>query len=112
MNEIIICLVITASIVYGYDVLAFPRTFAARILSIVSGKEITPNRIKLPKLFECSLCASNWLCLIVLLILNWKLAPMCLIFAYMTKPILYLYNLLDLLVDKIYKVIYNIINKI
>lgn len=112
MNEIVICLIITAAITYGYDILSFPRNFTASILSTIRGKEITPDRIKLPKIFECSLCAVNWTTLIVLLILNAKMAPMCLIFSYSTKIMLYAYNIIDLVVDKIYKVIFNIINKI
>lgn len=111
MNEIVICLIITAAIVYGYDYLSFPRTFAARIMSLIRGKEVTPDRIQLPKLLECSLCMSNWMTLIILLIMNWKLCWMCLVFSYLTKPILYIYNIIDLIVDKTYKVIYKLVDR-
>lgn len=112
MNEIIICLIITFAVVYITDFLGFFNQATARVLSIIRGKEIGIDRINLPYIFRCSLCQSFWLTLIVLLVMNWKLCWISLVFSYLTKPILYLYTLIDLFVEKMYKVLYNLINKI
>lgn len=98
---LIYCLILTTSIVYIYDFLNFPREFLARIYSIILKEEVDPARIKLPKLLECSLCASNWSTLILLLIFNWKLAPFCLLFSWSTRPIYQIINILDKLIHNI-----------
>lgn len=95
------CLFLTIAIVYVYDFLNFPREFLTRIYSLLFNREIEASRIKLPKLLECSMCASNWSTLVVLLIFNWKLAPFCLIFSWLTRPILQIINIIDKLIYKI-----------
>lgn len=111
MNELIICLIIAFSIVYITDWVGFWRTATSRILSLIRGKEITVDRVKLPYILECSLCQTNWVTLIVLLFMNWKLCWMCLVFSYLTKPILYLFNIIDMIIDKIYSRIYGLIKR-
>lgn len=98
---LLICLIVTSCIVYIYDYVAFPRNFLARIYSIFTGKEISLDRIKLPKLLECSLCASTWTTLIILLIFNWKLAPMCLVYGWSTVHILSIMNIFNNMITKI-----------
>lgn len=98
---LIYCLILTTSIVYVYDFLNFPREFLARIYSIILKEEVDPSRIKLPKLLQCSLCATNWSTLILLLFLNYKLAPLCLFFSWLTGPVLQIINILDKLIHNI-----------
>lgn len=105
---IILCLIVAASIVYVYDFVGFPRQFVARLYTIFTGKEITLDRIKLPKLVECSLCATQWSTLILLAIFNWKLIPLSFVFGWSTKHILTLFSIIDNIftniLDKIIKV--------
>lgn len=104
---LLLCLIITSCIVYIYDYVAFPRNFLARIYSIFTGKNISLDRIKLPKLLECSLCASTWSTLIILLIFNWKLAPMCFVYGWSSIHILLLMNILNNIITKILSKLYE-----
>jgi len=93
MNVLILCLIITASIVYIWDWVSFPQEIANLIISKITDGKI--NNVELKKPLGCSLCMSTWITLVILLIFNWKLAPMCLVFGWSTKYILYLITLID-----------------
>ena len=112
MNSIVICIIVTVIIVWGIGYLDFPHTFVARILSFIRGKEVTPDRIKLPKICECSLCCTQWTTLLILLIMSPHLWWCSMIFAFSTKYILYAIQLLDKLLVKVFMLLERLCNKI
>jgi len=112
MNSIVICLIVTVAIVWGIGYLDFPHTFVARILTLIRGKEVTPDRVKLPKLFECPLCCTMWCTLVILLIMSPHLCWFSIIFAFSTKYILYAIQLIDRLLTKIFILFDRVIGKI
>lgn len=61
-------IIINLCIVYAYDIVNFPRNLMSNGLSIILHRYISPNLIKLPKVLECSLCATMWSSLIYLCI--------------------------------------------
>lgn len=111
---ILIALIIT----FVWDYSGFPQKITARFLSIIRGKEITVDRVVLREPWFCSLCMTFWVTLIFqMFTVHLSLIGMVIIIsksllmAYSTKPILYIYNIIDLIVNKIYKTIYNLIDK-
>lgn len=112
MTIIYICLILAASIVYVWDYVNFPRNFLARLYSIIFKQNISPEYVKLPYLLQCSLCAVTWSTLILLLIFNWKLAPLCLVFGWSTKYFLKIFDLVDKIFDISIKIIDFILEKI
>jgi hypothetical protein len=112
MNSIVICLIVTIAIVWGIGYLDFPHTFVARILTLIRGKEVTPDRIKLPKLLCCHLCCTFWCTLVILLIMSPHLCWFSMIFAFSTKYILYAIQLLDRVLTKVFILLERLCNKI
>lgn len=109
MNPILICIIITFSIVYIWDVANFPEEFVNRILTIILKK---PVHITLMKPFGCSLCMTTWTTLIVLLCLNPALCWMSLLFGMCTKYALYTIQLIDKIISLIFIKIEQLLNKI
>lgn len=66
--EALILLLIPYIVVMVYDYSDFPRTFLASVYSLMSKRTINKELVKLPKLLECSYCATFWLSLIYQLI--------------------------------------------
>lgn len=93
MNIFVTCFIISCAIVYIYDFVEFPKnlfkTFCSRILNK------TVNSVRLPKLLECSLCATTWITLIILLIFEPKFCYLALVYGFSTKYILYTIQIVD-----------------
>lgn len=109
MNVVLICLIITASIVYIWDWVRFPQEVANLVASKMTNGKI--KNVILKKPFGCSLCMSTWITLVILSIFNWKLLPLCLVYGWSTKYILYLFTLADEIVSKIFVLMERLINK-
>lgn len=60
---------ITFIIVMVYDYAEFPRTFLSTIYGRILHRNISKDSVKLPKLLDCSFCATFWTTLIYQLIL-------------------------------------------
>lgn len=103
---------ITFTIVFAYDWVDFPHNFVARILSFFWKKDIDSNRIKLPKIFECSLCATFWISLITLLCVAPKYAFFAIVAAFSTKYIYYTIKVFDALISKIFALLERLISKL
>lgn len=56
-------LYITFIVVMVYDYLDFFREFLSRFYSVILHRKVSVDSIKLPKILECSLCATFWLTL-------------------------------------------------
>ncbi len=61
-------ILITFIITYVIDVVGFIPNLFAQILSFIFKKQITPDKIKLPYILQCSLCCTTWSVLLYLLI--------------------------------------------
>lgn len=101
MSIYTICLIISFSFVYVYDVVQFPKEITSKILSRLFKKNIYPTSIKLPKIFECSLCATTWTTLILLLIFSPSYCWLCFLFGWITKHIYSLFYLIDKFIEKL-----------
>lgn len=97
-------LFITIIIVMVYDYAEFPRTFLSRFYSLVFKRNVSKDSVKLPKIFECSFCASFWVTLIyqfftinipVSLGLLIGMVMKSLICAFLVPHILHLINIID-----------------
>lgn len=101
MKILIINIIITFAIVYIYDIVNFPKEFVARLLTIILKKEVKPLNVKLPKILECSLCATTWVTLILLLIFSPKLCWLSLVFGWSTKHIYSFITIIDKILETI-----------
>lgn len=99
MNTFLLCYLISAVIVYIYDIVNFPRSFASVILTRIFKRDITPNKIKLPKIFECSLCATTWVTLIILLIFRPEYCWCALLFGWSTQYTYSTFNIIHNLIE-------------
>lgn len=61
-------IIINLCIVYAYDIVNFPRNLVSKALTIILHRDVSPSIVKLPKLLECSLCATMWSSLLYLVI--------------------------------------------
>ena len=103
MNTILLTFIITCSIVYITDVLNFQDNLATEITRMITGKVKYVHLT--PKILNCSLCQSFWINLIILLILSPQIVYFALIWAALTKYILYAYQLIDLALTKIFDIL-------
>ena len=109
MNSIIICIIITFSIVYIWDVVNFPEEFVNRILTIILKK---PVHITLMKPFGCSLCMTTWTTLIILLCIDPCWCWMSLVFGMSTKYILYTIQIVDKIISLFFIKFEQFLNKL
>ena len=105
MNTILLTFIITCAIVYITDVLNFQDNFATEITRMITGK-VKYVHLK-PKILNCSLCQSFWINLIILLILSPQFVYFALIWAAITKYILYAYQLIDLTITRIFDILFK-----
>lgn len=105
MNTILICLVITVSIVLIWDYFNFPYEVTAQAASWILHRKVSPDEIVLPKPLGCSTCMSFWCTLGVFLALDWKLAYLSLVFAFLVPHI---YATINLLSKAIHLVLYSL----
>lgn len=98
MNEILICLIITVSIVLIWDYFGFIGEFSNYMVELFTRGKI--KSIELRKPFGCSLCMSVWITLIILLCLNWKLAPMALVFGWYSQYVIPIIQCIDMMLNK------------
>lgn len=103
MNTILLTFIITCAIVYITDVLNFQDNFATEITRMITGK-VKYVHLK-PKILNCSLCQSFWINLIILLILSPQFVYFALIWAAITKYILYAYQLIDLTITRVFDIL-------
>lgn len=96
------CLIITIAIVYGYDVVRFVPELTSRIISRFTGLPVTAANVKLPKLLECSLCATFWSTLIILLIISPNLCWLSIFYSFATKYIYYTFQIVDKALSKLF----------
>ena len=101
-------LLITTIIVYVWDFLGAPLQILASIYSILFGKEVTPDRVKLPKPWSCSLCMTFYITLLTqIIILPFSFTGLInilfisLLFSWSTRPIYQIINILDKLIHNI-----------
>lgn len=109
MNPLLICVIITFSIVYIWDVVNFPEEFVNRILTIILKK---PVHITLMKPFGCSLCMTTWTTLIVLLCMCPAFCWMSLLFGMSTKYCLYTIQLTDKIISAVFINLERLLNKL
>lgn len=103
MNTILLTFIITCSIVYITDVLNFQDNLATEITRMITG---TVKYVHLkPKILNCSLCQSFWINLIILLVLSPQFVYFALIWAALTKYILYAYQLIDLTITRVFDIL-------
>lgn len=107
MNTILLTFIITCAIVYITDVLNFQDNFATEITRMITGK-VKYVHLK-PKILNCSLCQSFWINLIILLILSPQFVYFALIWAAITKYILYAYQLIDLTITRVFDILIKIL---
>ena len=112
MNTLLLCLIISGCITYIYNTVDFPHTFTARILSRLYKKEIQSQQVLLPKILECSLCATFWITLVVLLVWQPYWWFMAFVFAQSTKYIDMLIQVVDKLITKFFCLIDRLLSKI
>lgn len=112
MNILLLCLIISGCITYIYNTVDFPHTFVARILSRLYKKEIRPQQVVLPKILECSLCATFWSTLVVLLVFQPSWWFMAFVFAQSTRYIDMLIQVVDKLITKFFCLIDKVLDKI
>lgn len=110
MNVFIICLIVTISIVYIYDWVEFPRTLIQHFTSIILKRDV--KEVRIPKLLECSLCASTWITLIILLFIKPEYCYVCLLYGFSTKYILYAIQTIDNLLSLIFLSLEKLYTKI
>ena len=103
MNTILLTFIITCAIVYITDVLNFPDNLATDISRMITGK-IKYVHLK-PKIMNCSLCQSFWINLIILLVLSPQFVYFALIWAALTKYILYSFQLIDLALTRVFDIL-------
>lgn len=101
-------LLITTIIVYVWDFLGAPLQILSSIYSVLFGKEVTPDRVKLPKPWSCSLCMTFYITLftqIVILPFSFtgfiNIVFISLLFSWSTRPIYQIINILDKLIHNI-----------
>ena len=99
MNILLVCLIITAAIVYIWDYVMFPQELANEVADIITGGKI--KHVKLRKPWSCSLCLSTYTTLFILLYFNWKYAPLCLVYGWATQYILAIFQIVDGVLSKI-----------
>lgn len=105
MNTVLLCLIITTSIVLIWDYFQFPYEFTALLASKVLKKKINSDQVELPKPIGCSTCMTFWINLIVLCFINIKLVYLSLLFAFLSRHILSIINLIDSVIQlTIYRV--------
>lgn len=109
-------LLITFIIVMIYNYAEFPAEFLSRFYSLIFKQKISKYAVKLPKLLECSFCATFWATLLfqfltsgTSIIIMLSLSLCC---AFLSKPILYLITIIDKLFSKTLDRLKDIINKI
>ena len=103
MNTILLTFIITCAIVYITDVLNFQDSLATEITRMITGK-VKYVHLK-PKILNCSLCQSFWINLIILLVLSPQFVYFALIWAALTKYILYAYQLIDLALTRVFDIL-------
>ena len=100
MSPLLICLIITVCIVIIWGFLDAPNEIASTIMNWLSKGKI--KRVELKKPFGCTLCMTFWTTLIVLLILAPEWCFMSLVYAISTKYILYIIELMDKALVKLF----------
>lgn len=103
MNTILLTFIITCSIVYITDVLNYQDNLATEITRMITGK-VKYVHLK-PKILNCSLCQSFWINLIILLVLSPQFVYFALIWAFCTKYILYVYQLIDSTLTRVFDIL-------
>ena len=100
MNILLICLIVTACIVYIWDYVMFPQEFANMVAGWITNGKI--KHVFLQKPWSCSLCLSTYTTLIILLCAGeWSYVPLSLVYGWSTQYILVLFNLIDNLITKV-----------
>lgn len=101
-------LLITTIIVYVWDFLGAPLQILAAIYSLLFGKEVTPDRVKLSKPWSCSLCMTFYITLFTqIFVLPFSATGFIymiftsLLFSWSTRPIYQIINILDKLIHNI-----------
>lgn len=103
---------IAVSIVFVYDWVDFPHNFVARILSFIYKKPFYPDKVYLPKIFECSLCATFWTTLITILCIDYHYAFLSILAAFSTKYIYYTIKVLDTLISHLFALLERLFSRI
>lgn len=101
MNSFLICLIISGSITYIWDVVDFPNQISSRIMENVTKGKIKTVFLKKP--WNCSLCMTTWITLLVLLIMNPAFCWLALLYGFITKYWLYAFQLLDLFISRLFE---------
>lgn len=110
MSVLVICIIMTACIVYVWDVLHFPQEIFDEIIKVISKGKL--QHIELKKPFSCSLCISFWCSLVLLLIMLPEHSYFALVSAFSTKYINYTFSIIDAIISKIFVLLERLINKL
>lgn len=98
--SISICWIITFCIVMIYGYFDAPNQIASQIMARLTKGKI--KRVILKKPWGCQTCMCFWITLLILLIISPHLCWMSIIYAFSVKFILYLIQLLDKLLTKLF----------
>lgn len=108
INLILINFIITEV----WDKLNFPNTIAGILTGWITNGRITNVILKPP--LGCSFCMVFWISVIYLLVVNTSILPaiaISLLNGILTKPMLYIINLFEDIVDNIFNKLNNLVNK-
>lgn len=105
MSPLLICMIITVCIVIIWGFLDAPNEIASIVMNFLSKGKI--KRVELKKPLGCMLCMTFWTTLIILLILAPEWCFFSLLYAISTKYILYIIELIDKALVKLFEIIDN-----
>lgn len=107
MNSLIICLIVMFSITVIWGYLDVPNEIASKIMNFFTGGKI--KRVELKKPIGCTLCMTFWSTLVILLIMSPKWCWMSLLYALGTKYTLYIIELVDRALVKLFVKLENLL---
>lgn len=100
MSPILSTFIVACCIVYMTDVLNVLNSMATEFVRLFINKNVEFVELK-PKIFNCSLCQTFWIDLIILLIISPQNAYFAFIWAASTKYILLIFRLIDMSITKL-----------
>ena len=102
-------------VVMVYDYLDFFREFLSRFYSVILRRKVYADSVKLPKILECSFCATFWLTLAAQIITTGKFVLVYIVISLLwgisTRYILATIKLVEEYINLILKNLNDLINK-
>lgn len=102
-------------VVMAYDYLDFFREILSRIYSVILHRKVSVDAVKLPKILECSFCATFWLTLAAQIITTGSFSIVYIVISLLwgisTRYILNIIHITEGFANLILKKINDLINK-